>query len=365
MTLTVNNEAVRGESEFVECGPSNMKKVVVDHIEQGTGKILAESDIFYGYSVSMVQQFDILPKEIPGYKMVKAPNIDANKDFVDNGRNYTFEYVKDGSSTDPEEPDVGGWRKDSTGWWYKNADGTYPKACWKQNAGEWYYFNSSGYRVGGWQKIKNKWYYFDLSTGIMSADEWIDDIYYVTGSGAMATGWLELEEGWYYLNSSGKKLTGWQKSGSKWYFLDKVTGIMHAGEWIYDTYYVTGSGAMATGWLKMDGKWYYLNSSGKKLTGWQIINNIWYYLDPTTGIMYENQWLEDTYYLKTGGAMATGWLLIGEDYYYFNPNGKKVTSRWVGNYYLKADGTMARAEWVDQEKYYVDENGKWVPGKTR
>ena len=55
--------------------------------------------------------------------------------------------------------------------------------------------------------------------------------------------------------------------------------------------------------------------------------------------------------------MATGWLLIGEDYYYFNTNGKKVTGRWVGNYYLKSDGTMARAEWVDQEKYYVDENG--------
>lgn len=56
---------------------------------------------------------------------------------------------------------------------------------------------------------------------------------------------------------------------------------------------------------------------------------------------------------------------IGEDYYYFDTSGKKVTGKWVGNYYLKADGVMARSEWVDNDRYYVDENGKWVPGKKR
>ena len=38
-------------------------------------------------------------------------------------------------------------------------------------------------------------------------------------------------------------------------------------------------------------------------------------------------------------------------------------SQWIGAYYVKEDGTMARSEWVDENKYYVDENGVVVPGK--
>ncbi len=36
-----------------------------------------------------------------------------------------------------------------------------------------------------------------------------------------------------------------------------------------------------------------------------------------------------------------------------------LTSQWIGAYYVKEDGTMARSEWVDENKYYVDENGVW------
>ena len=32
------------------------------------------------------------------------------------------------------------------------------------------------------------------------------------------------------------------------------------------------------------------------------------------------------------------------------------------DYYLKENGAMAKDEWIGN--YYVDENGKWVPGKT-
>ena len=34
-------------------------------------------------------------------------------------------------------------------------------------------------------------------------------------------------------------------------------------------------------------------------------------------------------------------------------------SKWVGNYYPKADGTMATSEWVDGGRYHVDKNGKY------
>ncbi|MCJ0544760.1 hypothetical protein MMJ53_12300, partial [Enterococcus cecorum] len=33
----------------------------------------------------------------------------------------------------------------------------------------------------------------------------------------------------------------------------------------------------------------------------------------------------------------------------------------IGNYYLKSNGQMAKNEWIG--KFYVDQNGVWVPGK--
>ena len=262
------------------------------------------------------------------------------------------------------------WKQNSKGWWYENPDGTYPTSCWMQIDGSWYYFNASGYRMEGWQKIKNIWYYFDPETGIMYEEQWLElggKKYYLNSGGAMATGWLELEKGWYYLNGSGVGVTGWLSSGGKWYYLSPLTGVMFEHEWLElngKNYYLESGGAMATGWLKLDDKWYYLNSSGARLNGWQKIGSTWYYFEPSTGIMLEQEWLEDTYYLKSGGAMATGWQKIGEDYYYFTSGGKKVTGKWVGNYYLIEDGVMATKQWVDQGRYYVDESGKWVPGMT-
>ena len=263
--------------------------------------------------------------------------------------------------TKDKEYSIGEWKQNSKGWWYENPDGTYPYSCWKEIDGNWYYFNASGYRVTGWQKIKNTWYYFETTTGIMYEEQWLElagKSYYLKKGGAMATGWLELEEGWYYLNSSGIRVTGWMQSGGNWYYLDPVTGVMFENQWLENTYYLKSGGAMVTGWQKIDGKWYYFQSSGAKATGWLKSGSSWYYFEPTTGIMYESEWLDDTYYLKSSGAMATGWQLIGEDYYYFDTSGKKVTGKWVGNYYLKADGVMARSEWVDNDRYYVDENGK-------
>ncbi|MBQ3664691.1 MAG: hypothetical protein II919_01120, partial [Lachnospiraceae bacterium] len=45
--------------------------------------------------------------------------------------------------------------------------------------------------------------------------------------------------------------------------------------------------------------------------------------------------------------MQTGWYKEGDTYYY-----------------LKEDGSMAVDEWI-QDKYYLDENGKWVEGKEK
>lgn len=94
---------------------------------------------------------------------------------------------------------VGGWVQDSTGWWYKNADGSYPVSVWKQINGEWYYFDERGYMVTGWKQINGVWYYLEES-------------------GKMHTGWLQLNGNWYYLNESGAMVTGLQTIGSETFY---------------------------------------------------------------------------------------------------------------------------------------------------
>ena len=74
---------------------------------------------------------------------------------------------------------------------------------------------------------------------------------------------------------------------------------------------------------------------------WEYIDGYWYYFDAS-------------------GWMTTGWQRIDGKWYYMAGNGAMVSNAWVGNYYLKADGTMATAEWVDEGRYYVDESGLWV-----
>ena len=96
-----------------------------------------------------------------------------------------------------------GWIQDSTGWWYRNNDGSYPKETWQLINNLWYYFNSNGYAVTGWQQIKYggslRWFYFDLTRCHMllgwqfinwnGANRW----FYFERSGAMASGVYELE----------------------------------------------------------------------------------------------------------------------------------------------------------------------------
>jgi GH25 family lysozyme M1 (1,4-beta-N-acetylmuramidase) len=53
-----------------------------------------------------------------------------------------------------------GWKQNSTGWWYQNADGSYPHDAWKKIDGAWYWFDSEGYCVTNqWQWYKNQLYY--------------------------------------------------------------------------------------------------------------------------------------------------------------------------------------------------------------
>ncbi len=184
--------------------------------------------------------------------------------------------------------------------------------------------------VSGWTKDDTGWKY-RKEDGTFITSAWKSDNgkwYYFNDNGYMVTGWQKLGTKWYYFTGSGSMVTGWQQIGTKWY-------------------YFTGSGAMVTGWQQIGGKWYFFASSGTMATGWQLLNNKWYYFE-------------------TSGAMVTGWKQISNKWYYFEKSGAMAVSKWInGTYYVKANGVMATNEWVDGGRYYVDGNGKWVPGKTR
>jgi len=154
----------------------------------------------------------------------------------------------------PQPAPSGAWMLDSIGWWYRNADGTYPANTSAVIDGRTYRFDGRGYMRTGWVMDGGTWYYHDAS-------------------GAQLTGWQAIGGTWYYLHGSGAMLTGWQAIGGSWYYLGD-NGAMRIGWVIVDGtwYYLRGSGAMATGWINLGGAWYYLSPSGAMVTGTQAIN---------------------------------------------------------------------------------------------
>lgn len=54
-----------------------------------------------------------------------------------------------------------GWRKNESGWWYENEDGTYPRSTWKSIDGKEYYFGADSYLYVG--RVTPDGYYVDES----------------------------------------------------------------------------------------------------------------------------------------------------------------------------------------------------------
>ncbi|MCR2053760.1 hypothetical protein NSA19_13105 [Actinomyces bowdenii] len=81
----------------------------------------------------------------------------------------------------------------------------------------------------------------------------------------MATGWSKLGGSWYYFKGDGAMATGWIQVGGSWYYLGS-SGAMMSSTWVGD-YYLTDSGAMASGgWALAGGTWYRFHSSGRWLS---------------------------------------------------------------------------------------------------
>ena len=93
---------------------------------------------------------------------------------------------------------------------------------------------------------------------------------------------------------------------------------------------------------------YYVDENGiwdsSKIAKWQISNGRWWYSH------------------ADGSYTTNGWESIDGEWYYFDESGYMASSCWIGVYYVKENGKMAHSEWVDNGRYYVDENGVWVQG---
>ncbi|BBG38671.1 Pneumococcal surface protein [Streptococcus pneumoniae] len=68
--------------------------------------------------------------------------------------------------------------------------------------------------------------------------------------------------------------------------------------------------------------------------------------------------------INTSSATTSGWVKQDGAWYYFDGNGNLVKNAWQGSYYLKADGKMAKGEWVDGGRYYVGADGVWKEGQA-
>ncbi|CFE11117.1 pneumococcal surface protein [Streptococcus pneumoniae] len=118
-----------------------------------------------------------------------------------------------------------------------------------------------------------------------------------------------------------------------------------------------------SGWV---GSSYY--QDGKKVISKWIFDkkyNSYFYLD-ASGNYVQNAWVGN-YYLKSGGYMAKGEWVYDATYqawYYLTSDGSYAYSTWQGNYYLKSDGKMAVNEWVDGGRYYVGAGGVWKEGQA-
>ena len=87
---------------------------------------------------------------------LKSNGAMATNEWVDGGVYYADAngiYIPGKTQT------TGSWQKDNTGWWYRNADGSYPTDKWEEINSKWYHFNTSGYMETGWITTGDLWYH--------------------------------------------------------------------------------------------------------------------------------------------------------------------------------------------------------------
>ena len=245
--------------------------------------------------------------------------------------------------------------------------------------------NNDALAAQGWVKSGNTWYFYNQN-GTLAKNAWAGN-YWLGADGKMVTNaWVDNNR--YYVGNDGAWIknygnkSGWRKEGSTWYYYKNGALVRNAWE---GNYWLGADGRMATNsWV--DSNRYYVGNDGAWIkdygrSGWQKEGNTWYYYK--NGTLVRNAW-EGNYWLGSDGRMATnswvdsnryyvgndgawikdygrsGWQKEGNAWYYYK-NGTLVRNAWEGNYWLGADGRMATNRYVDHGRYYVGNDGAWVP----
>ena len=213
---------------------------------------------------------------------------------------------------------------------------------------------------------KNKW---KLGLGILTVLATPIAVNTVASTEAHAAqGWVQSGSSWYFFNDQGQLVrNAW--AGNYWLGSD---GKMVTDAWVdNDRYYVGSNGAWVKeaqksdetqkqGWVQSGSSWYYYYQGNIVRNAW--IGNYWLGAD---GRMATNSWVDNNrYYVGNDGAWIkdyenkTGWQKEGSTWYYYK-NGSVVRNAWEGNYWLGADGRMVTSAWVDGGRYYVGTDGAW------
>ena len=183
-----------------------------------------------------------------------------------------------------------------------------------------------------------------------------------------AQGWVQSGSSWFFFNNQGQLVrNAW--AGNYWLGSD---GKMVTDAWVDNgRYYVGSNGAWVKGaqkpaevkkqgWVQNGSAWYYYYQGNIVRNAW--IGSYWLGAD---GRMATNSWVDNNrYYVGNDGAWIkdyenkTGWQKEGSTWYYYK-NGSVVRNAWEGNYWLGSDGKMATNSWVDNDRYYVGSDGSW------
>lgn len=204
---------------FIDTVPQSVKYLVLDYEDHASGDVQANTDacirfmdvikeagyepIYYSYKPFTLENVDYqqIIAKYPNSLWIAGYGLnDGNADFnyfpsMDGIRWWQYSsnpFDKNIVLLDDDEVSVDiGWKRNDKGWWYVNADGSYPTSKWQKINDVWYYFDENGYMLANkWVKhTDGKWYYLGES-GAMATDHFIKGVngwYYVDKNGVMST----------------------------------------------------------------------------------------------------------------------------------------------------------------------------------
>lgn len=249
-------EAEREARYFLDNVPQTVKYLCLDYEDHASGDKQANTDacirfmeilkengyepIYYSYkpfTLNNIYYEQILAK-FPNSLWIAGYGLnDGTADFeyfpsMDGIRWWQYSsnpYDKNIVLLDDEEAKPK-WKRNDTGWWWEESDGSYPTNKWQKINNEWFYFDERGYcLINRWFNDSKDWFYLDKR-------------------GAMVTGWMYIGNYWYYFKSDGRMAKGWVKYRETWYYLDEKDGDMKSNQFVkYGNgwYYLKPDGSMA------------------------------------------------------------------------------------------------------------------------